>query len=152
MGPQRVDRPLPVIAIASFQFAKGAFLLIVAAYLWLAPDALPYSETFSQLLFIAAHGKDISGIFVPLFGLYLIYVGVQLLRLRPQTRRNLAISSAITIVLSLQRLGVFGETDMHSYVDHEALYLLILSDLTIYIYLAFHPEILRTFKRKTSRF
>ena len=83
-----------------------------------------------------------------MLGFYLIYVGIQLLRLRPSTRRNLAISSAITIVLSLQRLGVFGETDMRSNVDHEALYIVILCDATIYIYLAFHPEILRTFKRK----
>jgi len=148
MGSPRVDRPIPVIAIASFQFAKAAFLLTVAAFLWLAPDSLPYTELFSQLLFIAARGRDISGVVVPLLGLYLIYVGIQLLRLRPTTRRNLAISSAITIVLSLQRLGVFGDTDMTSNFDHEALYIVILCDLTIYIYLAFHPEILRTFKRK----
>jgi hypothetical protein len=148
MGPKRVDRPAPVIAIACFQFAKGAFLLTVAAFLAFAPDSLPYTRLFSQLFFIAARGRNVSGVLVPLLGLYLIHIGVQLLRLRPTTRRNLAISSAITIVLSLQRLGVFGDSDMRSNFDHEALYIVILADLTVYIYLAFHPEILRIFKRK----
>ena len=147
MGPQRVDRPFAVILIASFQFAKAAFLLTVAAFLWLAPDALPHSHAFTEMLFIAAHGRDLSGVLVPIFGVYVVYIGVCLLRLRPRTRRNVAISSAITVAVSLQRLGLFGESTMTSHFDREALYILILLDLAVYIYLAFHPEIARSFKR-----
>jgi hypothetical protein len=131
--------------IAGFQFMKAAFLIIVAGFLWLAPDALPNSAAFSQLLVIAAHGKDLSGYLVPVFACYVIYVGVGLLKLRPSIRKNLALSSAITICVSLQRLGVFGDTDMTNQFDRQTLYILILLDLAIYIYLAFHPEIIRCF-------
>jgi hypothetical protein len=146
MGLQRVERPFAVILIASFQFAKAAFLLTVAALLWLAPDALPNSQTFTDLLFIAAHGKDLPGFLVPVFGLYVAYIGISLLRLRPAARRNLAVSSAITIAVSLQRLGFFGESSMTSHFDRQALYILILLDFAVYVYLAFHPEIARSFK------
>ena len=147
MGPHKTERPLPIILIAAFEFAKGAFLLIVAAFLWLAPDALPHSEGFTQMLFIAAHGRDISGVLIPVFGLYVVWVGAGLLLLRRGTRRNLAISSAFTVAFALQRLGLFGETDMTSKFDRQTLYILILIDLTVYIYLAFHPAIVSTFTR-----
>ena len=146
--PKKVDRPTQVILIAAFQFAKAAFLLVVSAFLWLAPDSLPNSAALSTMLFIAAHGKDLPGVVVPLFALYVGYVGFGLLQLRPQIRRSLAISSAITIAVSLQRLGLFGESNMSSRVDKEALYILILFDLAIYIYLTFHPAILQSFKKK----
>ncbi len=140
-----VDRPRAVTLIAAFQFLKAAFLLVVAAFLWLAPDALPHSEGYSQVLFIAAHGKDLSGILVPIFACYLIYIGFGLVRLRPSVRTNLAISSAITIALSLQRLGLFGESDMTSVLDRQTLYILILLDFAIYIYLVYHPGITKSF-------
>jgi hypothetical protein len=146
MEPQRVQRPLPVIFIALFQFSKAAFLLIVAAFLWLSPESLPHSGAFSQVLFIAAHGKDLSGVLVPLFACYVAYVGWGLLRLRPSIRRTLAVSSAITIAVSLNRLGVFGESSVTNDFQREALYMLILLDLAVYIYLVFHPEIARSFK------
>jgi len=148
MRPQQVDRPFPLVLIASFQFLKAGFLIGVAALLWIAPEMLPHSSTFSQMLFIAAHGKDISGFLVPFFGLYVAYVGYGLSMMRPSFRRNLAISSAITIAVSLQRLGLFGESSMTSQVDRQTLYILILIDLTIYIYLAYHPEIASSFERQ----
>ena len=134
--------------IASFQCLKGAFLLIVAALLWLAPYALPRSATFSKLLVIAAHGRDLPGILIPVFGCYLIYIGVGLLMLRPGVRTNLAISSAITIALSLQRLGLFGESDITNILDRQTLYILILLDFAVYIYLAYHPGITRSFNHQ----
>jgi len=149
MRPHRVDRPVPVVLIATFQFLKAAFLLAVAGFLWLAPASLPNSAGFSQLLFIAAHGKELSGYFVPVFGCYLIYIGIGLLRLRPGVRINLAISSVITIAVSLQRLGLFGETGATTNLDHQTLYILILLDLVIYIYLVFHPEIVECFKSQS---
>jgi hypothetical protein len=148
MRPKHRDRPTAVILIALFQFAKGAFLLIVAAFLWLTPEALPNSAAFSRMLFIAAHGKDLSGILVPIFGCYLVYIGFGLLWLRPSTRTNLAISSAITIALSLQRLGLFGESDMTDLLDRQTLYILILLDFAIYIYLVYHPAITSSFNRE----
>jgi len=148
---KRVDRPTPVILIASFQFLKAGFLLTVAGFLWLAPDLLPSSAAFSKMLFIAAHGKEISGVLVPVFGCYVAYVGVGIFKMRPSIRRTLAISSAITICLSLRRLGVFGgESTITSQLDRQAVYILILLDLAIYIYLAFHPELVRCFKPKSS--
>src|SRR5580658_4432203 len=117
MPSARVRVPFQVILIASIQFAKAAFLLIVSGFLLFAPDLLPQSGMFNQMLVVAAHGKNVSGVLVPIFGFYLIYVGVQLLRLRRATRRSLAISSVITICASLQRLGLFGETGMTSYFD-----------------------------------
>ncbi len=150
MGPRSVERPFAVILIATFQFVKAAFLLTVAAFLWLDPDALPHSQGFTEMLFIAAHGKDLSGFLVPAFGVYVAYIGVSLLRLRPRTRRNLAVSSAITVAVSLQRLGLFGESSMTSEFNRQTLYILILLDFTVYVYLAFHPEIARTFKQKAQ--
>ena len=146
--PQRFERPIPVVIIAMFQFAKAAFLIVVAAFLWLDPDALPHSDAFSQLFFIAAHGRNLPGLFVPIFGLYFAYIGVGLMRLRKSVRLNLAISSVITICVSIQRLGLLGETNMTSQFDHQTLYILILLDLTVYFYLAFHPEITRCFNRQ----
>jgi len=145
MQPRPVDRPFQVVLIASFQFLKAAFLIGVAAYLWLAPNSLPNSIAFSQMLFIAAHGRDVSGYLVPIFGAYVAYVGWGIYRMRPSTRTTLAISSAITVAVSLQRLGIFGDTTMHDQLDRQTLYILILLDLAIYIYLVFHPEIVRTF-------
>ena len=147
MGQKYIAPPRPIMLIAAFQFAKAGCLLTVAAFLWLAPDMLPNSQAFTQLLFIAAHGRDLSGFLVPLFGCYVAYTGVRLLYLSPSIRRTLAISSAITICVSLQRLGIFGETSMHSQLDRQTVYILILLDLAVYIYLAFHPEIARTFSR-----
>ncbi len=151
MEQQWVDRPLPVIFIACFQFLKAGFLLTVAGFLWLAPDQLPNSAAFSKMLFIAAHGKDLSGVLVPIIGCYVAYVGVGIFRMRPSVRRTLAISSVITICLSLRRLGLFGESTVTSRTDRQTLYILILLDLVIYIYLAFHPELVRCFKPPTRR-
>ncbi len=147
MGRHRVYRPFQVILIAMFQFAKAAFLLIVTALLLLSPGSLPHSAAFAQLLFIAAHGKDLSGILVPIFGCYVAYVGFGLLQLNPYIRRTLAVSSAITIAVSLDRLGLFGEATVTNSFQREALYVLILLDLAVYIYLVYHPEIVRSFKR-----
>jgi hypothetical protein len=146
MGPHKVDRPVPVIFIACFQFLKAGFLLTVAGFLWLAPDLLPNSAAFSKMLFVAAHGKDLSGYLIPIIGCYVAYVGVGIFQLKPSIRKNLAISSVITICLSLRRLGLFGESAITSRTDRQTLYILILLDLAIYVYLAFHPEIVRCFK------
>jgi hypothetical protein len=152
MGQQRparrIDRPTPVILIACFQFLKAGFLLTVAGYLLLAPDLLPHSIAFTKMLFIAAHGRDASGVLIPVLGCYVAYVGVGIFNMRPSIRRTLAISSAITICLSLRRLGVFGEATVTSPFDRQAVYILILLDLAIYIYLAFHPELVRCFKEQ----
>ncbi len=148
MRPQPVDRPPQVVLIASFQFLKAAFLIVVAAFLWIAPDSLPNSATFTQLLFIAAHGRDLSGYLVPIFGAYIAYVGCGIYMMRPSTRTTLALSSAITISVSVYRLGIFGGTRMTDQLDRQTLYILILLDLAIYIYLVFHPEIVRTFESR----
>jgi hypothetical protein len=151
MPAPAIHRPLPVLLIVGFQYLKAAILLTVTAFLWLAPDALPYSDTFSQVLFIAAHGKKLPSFLVPAFALYVGFIGWRLWNLRPKTRRNLAISLSITIALSLQRLGLFGQTDLHSPIDRESLYILILFDLAIYIYLAFHPAIAESFDEARRR-
>jgi len=147
MPSRQVDRPLALLFIACFQSIKGAFLLFVAAFLWIAPDALPNSQTFSEFLYIAAHGKELTGYVVPIFGAYLLYVGYGLFTLRPSVRSNLSISCAVTIALSLQRLGIFGETATTNYVDRQTLYILILFDSAIYVYMVFHPEIANSFER-----
>jgi hypothetical protein len=147
LGPRHLEPPVPVVLIAFFQFVKASILLIVAALLWLDPTVLPNSEAFSQMLFIAAHGRNISGILIPLFGLYVAYIGVGLLRLRKSIRINLAISSVVTICVSLRRLGVFGQNDMTSQFDRQTLYILILFDLAVYLYLAYHPALTRSFKQ-----
>jgi hypothetical protein len=147
---RRIDRPTPVILIACFQFLKAGFLLTVAGYLWLAPDLLPHSIAFTKMLFIAAHGRDASGVLIPVLGCYVAYVGVGIFNMRPTIRRTLAISSAITICLSARRLGVFGgERTITSQLDRQAVYILILLDLAIYVYLAFHPELVRCFKQQS---
>ena len=144
--PQSLHRPFQLILIASFQFLKAGFLLTVAAIAWLAPNTLPHTTAFSQMFYIAAHGRSPSGVLIPIFGLYVAYVGVGLLRLRRRIRRNLAISSVFTICLSLWRLGVFGESNLTSQFDRQTLYILVLLDLAVYLYLAFHPEVTRSFK------
>lgn len=148
MRPGQVDRPFQVVLIASFQFLKAAFLIVVAAFLWIAPDSLPHSAAFTQMLVIAAHGKDLSGYLVPIFGAYVAYVGYGIYTIRPSARRTLALSSAITIVVSTYRLGMFGETTLHDQLNRQTLYIIILLDLAIYMYLAFHPEIVRTFESR----
>jgi hypothetical protein len=140
-----IHRPFQISLIAGFQFLKGGFLLLVAGLLWLAPDQLPNSEAFSQMLLIAAHGKSLSGVLVPAFGLWVCWIGFGLWRMRRRVRRNLAISSVLTIALSLQRLGLFGESSLTSEANRQSLYILILLDLAVYIYLAFHPAITRSF-------
>jgi len=143
----QLNRPLSLLLIACFQSLKGLFLLLVAAFLWIAPDSLPNSQTFTEFLYIAAHGKDLTGYLVPVFGAYLVYVGYGLFTLRPSVRSNLSISCAITIALSLQRLGLFGQTATTNYLDRETLCILILFDAAIYIYMVFHPEIANSFAR-----
>jgi len=142
-----LHRPFQIVLVSGFQFLKGGFLLLVAGFLWLAPDQLPNSEAFSQMLLIAAHGKTLPAILVPAFGLWVCWVGFGLWRMRRRVRRNLAISSVLTIALSLQRLGLFGESSMTSEADRQSLYILILLDLAVYIYLAFHPAITRSFEQ-----
>jgi hypothetical protein len=145
MPQPRVHPPFQIVLIAAFQFIKAGFLLCAAGILLFSPESLGQSDTFSQLLLIAAHGKTLSGYLVPAFGFYLLYIGFSLLRMRKKTQRNLAISSVITICGSLQRLGVFGESTLTSQFDRQTLYILILLDLAVYIYLAFHPEITGSF-------
>jgi hypothetical protein len=152
MRPSATDRPYQVVLIACFQFMKAGFLLTVAAFLWIAPNALPNSMAFSHMLFIAAHGRDVSGYLIPVIGLYVAYVGCGIYMMRPSVRQTLAISSAITVALSLKRLGLFGGPMVLGQLDRETLYILILLDLTIYLYLAFHPETVRSFEsRKRPR-
>ena len=141
-----VEKPFALYLIAAFQSLKGCFLLLVAALLWIAPDALPNSQTFTEFLYIAAHGKDLTGYLVPVFGAYLVYVGYGLFTLRRSVRTNLSLSCAVTIGVSMQRLGVFGYAGSISYLDRETLYILILFDSAIFIYMVFHPEIAGSFK------
>ena len=148
MRRQQADRPPQVVLIALFQFLKAGFLIGVAAFLWLAPDSLPNSVAFSHMLFLAAHGRNVSGYLVPIFGAYVAYVGCGIYMMRPSTRATLAISSAITVSVSLQRLGLFGDATVHDQVDRQTLYILVLLDLAIYIYLAFHPETVRAFESR----
>jgi hypothetical protein len=145
MPSHSIDRPFQVVLIASFQFLKATILIGAAALLWFAPDVLPHTIAFSELLYIAAHGKDLNGYLVPIFGAYVAYVGWGIFTMRPGTRQTLALSSAITIAVSIYRLGYFGGPGISGTLDRESLYILMLLDLTIYIYLVFHPEIVRSF-------
>jgi hypothetical protein len=151
MPQTRAHAPFQIVLIAAFQFIKAGFLLCAAALILLDPNAVRDSDTFSQLLVIATRGKNLSGILLPALGFYLIYIGFGLLRMRKKTQRNLAISSVITICGSLQRLGVFGEASLISWFDRETLYILILLDLAVYIYLAFHPDITGSFDNWSGR-
>ena len=145
-----VEKPFALYLIAAFQSLKGGFLLLVAALLWIAPDALPNSQTFTELLYVAAHGKDLTGYLVPIFGAYLVYVGYGLFTLRPSVRTNLIISCAVTIGVSMQRLGLFGYSGYLSNLDRETLYILILFDSAIFIYMVFHREIASSFRNSTK--
>jgi hypothetical protein len=147
---QPTIRPFPVTCMALFQFAKAAFLLLVAALPLLGHEGrLAYIPDLRDLVFVAAHGKDPHGLLLLFFGIYAAAIGIGLWRLKRWARNSLVFTTGLMLVLWLSHLD-FG-TDLLvmpaiSQVEQQTVYIVLLLDFAIFAYLKFHAEIAQSFR------
>ncbi len=137
-----IARPLPIVLISGFQFTKGAFLLLVAL---LAASGragkLAYIPDLRDLVFVAAHGKEPHGLLLFFFGSYALVIGSGIWRLRRWARNSLVLTSAMMLVFWLAHHD-FGTSlpvmPAISEVEQQTVYILLLLDSAIFLYLKFH--------------
>lgn len=142
-------RPTSLTLIALFQFGKAALLILVALLSWLGyAGTLDYIPNLKDLLFIASHGKDPHGWMLVVFGCYAAAIGRGIWNLRRWARNSLVFTSLCMLVLWLAHHD-FG-TALPTMpgigrVSSQTVYLLLLFDLVIFLYLKFHDDTVRSF-------
>ena len=149
------SRPASLTMIALFQFSKASFLILIAAVSWLGyAGTLTYIPNLKDLLFIASHGKDPHGIMLVVFGSYAAAIGNGIWKLRRWARNSLVFTSLCMLVLWL----VHHDFDTSiptmpgiARVRNQTVYLLLLFDFVIFMYLKFHHETARCFPPKKRR-
>jgi hypothetical protein len=150
--PPPTRRPAPLTLIALFQFTKGAFLVFVAALPWIGhAGGLADIPNLNDLIFLASHGKDPHGFLLVVLGLYAAAIGLGIWKLRRWARNSLVFTSLLMIVLWLAHHD-FGTAlptmPGISRVESQTVYLLLLFDFVIFMYLKFHHETARCFPPK----
>jgi hypothetical protein len=143
-----IRRPLPITVIASFQMGKALFLLIFAALEWLSPDSILNYPAMAGLFYIATHGRNISGVIIPILGVYFGFIGLGLWRMKNWARKNLIATSVVTIIIwgRLFFLEWVHEEPIKLGIDRSTVYSLVLLDIVIFSYLVLYGDIADRFK------
>ena len=152
--PPPPQRPFPVTLMAFFQFAKAGFLIFIA---WLSLAGhygrLASIPNLQDLTFLASHGKDPKGMLLLFLGLYAGAIGLGLWRLRRWARNSLVFSCGLMMVLWLSHHD-FGTQILVmpaiTEVEQQTVYILLLVDFAIFMYLKFNSEIASCFKRPST--
>jgi hypothetical protein len=157
--PPPPSRPTSVTLMALLQFAKGLTMISVAALPVLASKTtLAELPDFRDLVFFASHGKDPKGLLLFVLGVYATYLGTGLWRLKRWARNSLMGTSGIMLVFYTVHfyLGVpILIMPAISQVQQQTVYILLLFDGAIFLYLRFHSDTYLCFPkrvRKPSRF
>jgi hypothetical protein len=150
--PPPPRRPLPLALIVLFQFLKAAFLLLVSAVFWTGHESrLARIPDLRDLLFLASHGKDPNGLVVLVLGLYAAAIGYGLWKFRRWARNSLVFTSLSMLVLWFAHYD-FGTAlptmPAISQVAAQTVYILLLLDFFIFMYLKFHGDTARCFPPK----
>ncbi len=137
-------RPLAVTLIACVQFLKAAILLaVVAIPIAASENSLAYIPHLREFVFFASHGKDPRGVAPLLLGVYAIYTGVGLWKLRRWARNSLALGAATTLLLWFchveYQVGVFTMPTL-AQVEVRTIHTLLLFDFVVLAYLKYNND------------
>jgi hypothetical protein len=154
MEPQKRLRPDPVAVLSLLQLAKAAMLLVVGCMAWFEPDVIqPYLPELDTILWIAAHGRSMPVVVLPVFGLYMAVVGLGLWSLRAWARKNLIFTSAATVALWARRVAMayWAQTaPFQSAAEQQAVFILLVLDLLTFFYLVMDLRVQRAFAPRNS--
>jgi hypothetical protein len=150
--PPPPRRPLPLALIVLFQFLKATFLVFVAVLPWTGHESrLAYIPNLRDLIFLASHGKDPNDLALLVLGLYAAAIGYGLWNLRRWARNSLVFTSLTMLVLWFAHRD-FGTAlptmPAISRVATQTVYILLLLDFFIFMYLKFHDDTARCFPAK----
>ncbi len=145
-------RPLPLILITLLQFIKAAFLVLVAVLPWTGHGSrLAKVPDLRDLIFLATHGKEPNGLVLLVLGLYAYAIGWGLWNFRRWARNSLVFTSLLMLVLWFAHYD-FGTPVITmpaiSLVEVQTVYILLLLDFFIFMYLKFHDDTARCFPAK----
>jgi hypothetical protein len=153
--PPLPTRPFSVAMLSIFQFSKAVFLVMVAVLAWLGlANTLSAIPRLHDLIFLAAHGKDPHGILLFVLGLYGAFVGQGLWNLKRWARNSLFYNALFMLVFWFihqdfgTRLFLMPGAEN---VEHETIYLLLLIDSAIFLFLKFHSDAADSFPKKRKR-
>jgi hypothetical protein len=142
-------RPDPVAAISLLQVLKACLLLVVGGLVWLAPDLIqPYMDDLDMVLWIAAHGRSMPVVVLPVFGLYLAVVGVGLWKLKSWARKNLIFTSAATVLFWARRVAMAYAAQaapFRSETEQQAVFILLVLDVLTFFYLVMDLRVQKAF-------
>jgi hypothetical protein len=143
---------LPLAIIVVFQFMKAAFLVLVAVLPWTGhASRLARMPDLRDLIFLASHGKDPNSFVLLVLGLYAYAIGYGLWNFKRWARNSLVFTSLTMLVMWFAHYD-FGTAMITmpaiSLVETQTVYLLLLFDFFIFMYLKFHNETARCFPKK----
>ncbi len=160
-NPTRRVRPHPVTLIASFQFFRAGFLLLVAALVWEYPDVRSWSSlTLWELFYIASSVGGPPGILTPILAVYFAAVGLGLWNLQRWARTTVLVTCGIQAAMWLRYLLMAPALDWA--LDHKShmpkpgfeqssIYGLIFLDMVFFCYLAAYPGVAHAFGEVTQQ-
>jgi hypothetical protein len=138
------ERPFPATMIALFQFAKASFLALIALTAHYNADALREIPSMPALIYLAAHGRDVSGPLLPLVAIYTAIIGCGLWRLWRWARKSLIISSSLMVGLWTRKFildWMAGDQSFRSTAEQQTIFFLLFLDLVVILYLAFYDDV-----------
>jgi hypothetical protein len=150
--PPPPRRPLPLSLIVLFQFLKASLLLLVCVLASTGHESrLASIPDLRDLIFLASHGKAPSGLVLLVLGLYAAAIGYGLWNFRRWARNSLVFTSLLMLVLWFAH-NDFGTAllTMPAFrlVETQTVYILLLLDFFIFMYLKFHSDTARCFPPK----
>ncbi len=150
--PPPPQRPTPLAIIVGFQLLKAVFLVLVAVVSFTGHEGrLANIPDLRDLLFLASHGKDPNSLVLLVLGIYAAVIGRGLWNLRRWARNSLVFTSLLMLVLWFAHFD-FGTAlptmPALALVETQTVYILLLLDFFIFMYLKFHHDTARCFLRR----
>jgi len=142
--PPPPRRPMPLSLIVLFQSLKATFLILVCVITWTGHEnRLANIPELRDLIFLASHGKDPKDLVLLVLGLYAAAIGYGLWNFRRWARNSLVFTSLLMLVLWFAHYD-FGTAlptmPAISLVETQTVYILLLLDFFIFMYLKFHHD------------
>ena len=155
LPPTLPGRPAPVTLMALLQFLKGAAMILIALPPLLGHEgSLAYIPDLRDIIFLASHGRDPHGLLLLLLGIYATMIGRGLWMLKRWARNSLMGTSGVMLVLWLAHNN-FGTPIFSmpaiSEVESQTVYILLLIDFAVFLYLKFHTETYLAFPKQKGR-
>ena len=153
----KAARPVPVVAIACFQFAKALVLASIAVVACLQPSALPSDNLlFLSVFYIAAHGGSASGLspqiltaYAAAIAMYWMVMGWGIWNLKQWARRAVMISSGMTLALWARYVlydSLSNWSDLRDPRAMQPILVLLFLDLIVFLNLFLGYDVKRAFK------